>query len=626
MYLPAELLEQIFQFLPLEDYPNISLSNKQFFSLVRNSFLDWSRNLLARTLNSSENDQASSRPLISASYIQQGLFEDDLKPQNVLRDRMNIQREWNLFSEAFLPVNQKESLIKELVYVLRNPTPPFPCLKRDTQCFKTNSMFQNFLTEVYFELTKKYYLKDKRSMMIEKIVDNFKKLSEDNDAEDLAQIRWSLFNTEIETELGQDQEVFNKNIQENSMKKRIGNKTKKSLQFKIKKYRQKRRICQNSFKTLEESAVNRQLELIHGKANDASKLFKLIYLLAQNHCQMVRSYMTSIQDAKTLLSEYIQLWETYVMVVINFDEIFSSLSDYASQIYSKKFDKNTGKFPIWKLMIKAWTNEVFLPLSACLAQILCSTSYGLRNKKLSQSARPSSCGKVDGKLEKEDQKVISLVQEVYNAISDLSYNEMTVFFSECASTNPQTPKYLLDSQILNGIMKLYKRDELLENNDSKSLKSIFENDVKLAKELFGRELKYQLLDLQSHFMKDQLLGIYNEEVKVLPEVGNLKCQGRVMNFKKIYSAFEINQEQVQQSKACQVKLSEEILKECPLFEDFVDVIIHLKEALQVENYKSKQRALCLLQKGFCMIQEERCPPFQGGKNKKIGNKGLVKVQ
>jgi hypothetical protein len=539
---------------------------------------------------------------------------------------MNIQREWNLFSETLLPVNQEESLIKELIYVLRNPLPPFPCLKRDTQCFKTNSMFQNFLTEVYFELNKKCYLKDKRSMMIEKIVDNLSKNCSENNAEDLANIRWSLFNTEIETELGSGHQ----NIQESSiLKKRTGNKTKKSKQFKIKKYRQKRRIHQNDFKTSEEStesAVNRQLEEIHDRTNDASKLFELIYLLAQNHCQMVRSYMASIQDAKTLLSEYTQLWETYVMVIINFDEIFSSLSDYASQVYSNKFDKNSGKFPIWKLMTKAWTSEVFLPLSACLAKVLCSISFDLRNKKHSQSTRMSSCGRVDGKFEKEDQKVMCLVQEVYNAISDLSYDETTIFFSDCASTNPQTPKYLLDSQILNNLMQLYKRNELLENNDSNTLKSVFEDDVKLAKELFGRELKYQVLDLQSHFLKNELLEIYSE-IEVSDEKENLKSRGRMMNFKKIYSAFEISQEQqIEKIKSHQAEISEEILKECPLFEDFVDVIIHLKEALQVENYKSKQRAMCLLQKGFYLAQEERCPPFQGVKNKKFGIKGLVKVQ
>jgi len=546
-----------------------------------------------------------------------------------LRDRSLIQKQWDLFAESYLPIEKRDELGKELVSVLRNPTPPFPCLKRDTQCFKTNSMFQNFLTEVYFELNKKCYLKDNKSIIIQTIVDNFKGL--DENINDLDELRWSLFNTEIEIDENFESEHEQDNMQESSMKKKHGIKTKKSSmkQFKLKKYRQKRRIQNDSHL---KSSDNGSQKLEEERPNDAVKLFELIYKLGQNHCQMVRSYMASIQDPMDLLNEYIKLWETYVMITINFDEMFNSVSDYASEVYSEKFgdDQSNAKFPIWKLLIKAWTTEVFMPLSECLAKILCSISYDLRNKKQSHPANAFMYGKFDEDDEaqfEDRRKIVRLVQEVYNAISDLSYDETTIFFSECAMTNPQTPKRLLDSEILKNVCQLYKRDELLMKNDSTNLKNIFEDDVKFIKELFGREMKYQVLELQSAFMKTELFSVYEDALMNLNidenEAINLR-KNRVMNFKKMYSVFEI-ENRAEKSKVYQAKMTEGILRYCPLFEDFVEVMGHLKEAIQVENYKSKQRAMSLLQKGFNLIQEESRYPFQAG-NKKPGHKGLVKAQ
>jgi hypothetical protein len=275
-----------------------------------------------------------------------------------------------------------------------------------------------------------------------------------------------------------------------------------------------------------------------------------------------------------------------------------------SEAYNHIFGYNnndSGNFSVWKLMIKAWTNEVFVKISDCLASILSSASYDLRGQKKSST----------NEFDFEREEAIKLIQEVYYAIGDLSYNESTVFFSDCATINPDTPKAVFDVKILGNIKALYKEDELLEKNDSVELKAVFEEDAKLIKKLFGKELKYHVLDLQACLLKEELEGLFEAGVDQIEYINysfSAKSNTRKMDFNKIFSHIKVSEEQkqkVENDKQYQSRMIQAILGECALFEDYVDLIGKIKEEIRVENIEASQKAMTLFERGFSLTKDQK---------------------
>jgi len=620
--LPNELFTHILGYLPLSDLPNISRSSKNLYILTKNSYITWARLILAKILDPFSDDQTSEFSLITTKQ-QSGLFFDNLKPHQIFQNRAQIHNELNKFIGNYLSFEEKEILIEELFNVLQSPPPPKPCLKRDCQYFKTNTMFQNFLTEVHFQLNKRNYLKDMKCPLVESLVDEIQIQIEPSDSnlQELANKAWALCNNTDLTNNSFQKQIKQLNTSfESDGQSDQGSKTSSRGSFKKgkattrqsrgRRTRQVKRRLNNKPKTSsstenfsegEESSdiggILLAIQDLQGKQDDAAKLLDLIYMMAQNYCHIVRSYMAGIQEPMMFLNEYNRLWENYVMITINFDETFGSLSDYASEAYNHKFGYNNNEnFSVWKLMIKAWTNEVFSKVSDCLAQVLSSASHDLRNSN-----------KKSSEDNYEAQETMKLIQEVYFSIGDLSYNESTVFFSDCATINPETPKAIFDQKILGNVKALYKQDELLARNDSMGLKAIFEEDVKLIKKLFGKELKFHILDLQADLLKEELEEVFESGV-VQAEYVNVSFNSRGMNFNKIFENIQVSEEEqkkIQNDRQYQKKMAQALLGECALFEDFIDLMTRVKEEIRVENIEASQKAMSLFEKGFYLTKEQK---------------------
>ena len=610
-YLPNELLAHILEYLPLSDYPNISSSNKNLYTLTRDSYVPWSRTLMIKILDPFAEDQSSNLSLILPRNFKQGLFQDMLKPQQIFQNRAQIYNELNKFVGNYLSSDQKEILVEELFNVLQNPPPPKPCLKRDYQCFQTNTMFQNFLTEVHFQLNKRNYLRDMKCSLVESLLDEIQIQFEPSDSnlQGLTNVALSLLNTKTQNSpFHKQMKQLNASFESNGSQSDQGSKG--SAKGKVSPTRRGRKASRQSTKrrltkSKDEESEEEMIQALQGKPDDAAKLLELIYIMAQNYCQMVRSYMAGIQEPMVFLNEYLKLWENYVMITINLDETFGCLSEYVSEAYNHIFGYNnndSGSFSVWKLMIKAWTTEVFAKVSDCLASILSSASYDLRGQKKSSA---------NNEFDFEREEVIKLIQEVYYAIGDLSYNESTVFFSDCATVNSDTPKAVLDVKILGTIKALYKEDELLEKNDVAELKAVFEEDAKLIKKLFGKELKYHVLDLQACLLKEGLEGLFEAGVDQIEYINysfNARSNTRKMDFNKIFSHIKVSGEQkqkVENDKQYQSRMIQAILGECALFEDFVDLMSKIKEEIRVENIEASQKAMKLFERGFSLTKDQK---------------------
>jgi len=616
--LPNELFTHILGYLPLSDLPNISRSSKNLYILTKNSYMTWARLILAKILDPFSDDQTSELSLITTKQ-QPGLFIDNLKPHQIFQNRAQIHNELNKFIGNYLSFEEKEILIEELFNVLQSPPPPKPCLKRDCQYFKTNTMFQNFLTEVHFQLNKRNYLKDMKCPLVESLVDEIQIQIEPSDSnlQELASKAWALcnntdliLNNSFQKQIkqldasfesdGQSDQGSKTSSTRSSLKGRANRQSKgrKTRQVKRRLNKSKTSSSSENFSEGEESSeiggILLAIQGLQGKQDDASKLLELIYMMAQNYCHLVRSYMAGIQEPMMFLNEYNRLWENYVMITINFDETFGSLSDYAAEAYNHKFGYNNNEnFSVWKLMIKAWTNEVFTKVSDCLAQILSSASHDLRNSNKKSS--------------EDNYEAMKLIQEVYYSIGDLSYNESTVFFSDCATINPETPKAIFDQKILGNIKALYKQDELLVKNDSMGLKAIFEEDVKLIKKLFGEELKFHVLDLQAGLLKEELEGLFESGVDQA-EFINVSFNTRGMNFGKIFENIQVPEEEqkkIQNDRQYQTRMVQAILGECAFFEDFIDLMTRVKEEIRVENIEASQKAMSLYEKGFYLTKDQK---------------------
>jgi len=547
-YVPDTLITSIFEYLPLSDYPNVSLTNKRFHQLTKESYTMWSKHSFSKFIDWSLEDQCKSESLVSPLRAKKCLYTEIIEPNQTIQAHFQIKSEWDKFFCSYLTMEQKETLLEEIFEVLRNPPAPFPRLKRDTMTFQTNSFFQNFLTEVYFRLNKKCLVKDQRHILLGQIVRQMCENPEE-----------SSLNEEEETEESED--------------------------------------------------PSKNLALISKHPNNAAKLYKLIYLMAQNHCQMVRGFLSSIEEPLVFLEQYTRLWKNFVLVTIDLDEVFTSLSDYINDLYNQEngCSSELDKFAIWRLLRKVWTNEVFSKVSSCLVEIINSLIFNLHQKKDKES-----------KNDKREE-TIEVVQEVYHSIGDLSYDEYSIFFWECQPAPLNSPKGIIDSQILISINNNYHQIGLLKEKNEGLLTSIFKEDRKLIKVLFGKELSYNVTELQTVFLQNSLESVFNSALESVdntqsaPETIENVYRPVGLNIYKVIDHLDLHKEelnQVYQRRDLQRKLGEAILKKCPLFGSYLDTLIKHQGKLKKQNKKFVEKKMGLFQRGFNNNDDENQNAFQ----------------
>jgi len=570
--LPYSLKALIIEFLPHLDYPKIQLISKEFYFILSTDCELWGKSIFFQLLSSPsspydsfEEDLLNKKPTIHEARINLNAITN---AKDLIVEYYNIKKTSQSLFSCIIGEPQAHELTEELFECLRNPNYPLPILKRDVHYFPTNTTFQNFLTEIYFGLQNKSFPVNQAQTIIRSIIEELS-ASQDSfkDLKELVSLRWYLFDS-------------------------LKSKQDKNL-------------------TLE--------------------LYQTIYNIIKNHCEMIQALLDKIKDHEGFLSEYIRLWKSFVLIIIEINRMFCPFSTFFNEISNKTIQglSNLPEFSIWRIMVKIWLNEVFYPLIDKLHNAFRSTfiktvtedfSFNLfeplllinpeENNNQSEAIKYQILKEVYGDFIASDtqgdrEERLELIKEMYLAICDLSYNEFSIFYWQCSSVDPETPKGILDSIIVQDTLQLYECcKKFLFKNSPQTIK-LLKSSVEVSKGLFGKEVAYKVEEGQAAVLKDYLAEVFNniiehlDDKKILPAGSN---SSPMINFDGILRTLDIKSsisphEEKLKNMVCRV-----IEKDYHHFDVYMKMIMESKDQLMIVEREREEIFREIMERGFVQVQ------------------------
>jgi len=289
-----------------------------------------------------------------------------------------------------------------------NPSLPAPNLKRDIHFFPTETEFQNFLTEKFFNI-KSNNLFDCEVKVTEKVCKFICNASSTENAI-LPLARWY------------QKEAFN--------------------------------AIESAEKSIEVSALETLLSHLNNMFN--------------NYCQFVLYYLNSLNDDKVILKQYYKCWEDFVIALIDTDRILAPVAQIVNDTYQEAHPDHPQfpSFSIWRMMAKAWYSIVYKNMAEKLGQAVKETIETLMKNAINKT-QISSYSKYmvkknevlevevtedDQEFEEEQAKSLKLIKKFRRSIEDLSFNEYTVFYNDCDLPNQESPKFEMTNAVIDQII------------------------------------------------------------------------------------------------------------------------------------------------------------------------------
>jgi len=588
--IPDDLKALIFEYLPLLDYANLAPVCRDFYYILNNTPDLWAKCLFRDFLDSKlcESDLCDDDFLPEGIAIEraQVRYSEILNSKRLLVNHYNLQKQWKAFFKLFLNNNDSYEFVQEIMFGLQCPSYPPPSLKKDVHCFYTNTLFQNFLTEVHFCIQGRSIFQDKKHRLVNNMASQMEQYLSDNkvDKDHLINVRWYNVSPDRSPAKKLTYHRKNKAIQKRNVASR-------KCIFKGPSY-QKSKISKSPSK---KSTPNRSSPIKRNRKflfnldietpnycysqegasdNYAERFYWMMQDLTENHCKMIFAYLKILQNPYLLLIEYTRLWNKFVLLIIDFTQTFLPFANAFNKFYEKECSElpNFPEFSTWRLMVKIWYEQVYCNLNYYLAEAFRSILMMTRSQekfaglKFEHTAKCSFCASayeteagpdclynhffyqflLKSHNEVTRDEVFRLLRDYYQAISDLSYNEYSIFYWDCNTSMKGTPKESLDSYIFQDSQKFYDYCRSCIFHDTDNFKRFFDSDLQIIENVMGQPFALELQKHQVLIVKSLLENIFMSAVR------NADCcyfpdqqqQGQIynINLSEISKFLNLNQE------------------------------------------------------------------------------------
>jgi len=267
--------------------------------------------------------------------------------------------------------------------------------------------------------------------------------------------------------------------------------------------------------------------------NYAERFYWMMQDLTENHCKMIFAYLKILQNPYLLLIEYTRLWNKFVLLIIDFTQTFLPFANAFNKFYEKECSElpNFPEFSTWRLMVKIWYEQVYCNLNYYLAEAFRSILMMTRSQeKFAHTQKSSFFVKayeteaglynhffynflLKSQNEVTRDEVFRLLRDYYQAISDLSYNEYTIFYWDCNASMKGTPKERLDSYIFQDSQKFYDYCKTCIFHNTDNFKSFFDSDLQIIENVMGQPFALELQKQQILTIQSLLENIFLSAVK-----------------------------------------------------------------------------------------------------------------
>jgi len=552
--LPDKIKALILEFVSLKDYGKVAVASQDFNALLTDQSTLWAKYVCDDFMSgtSSEAPATFKEQFPANKELKEGQISHSsmMRAKEQIISHYQTQGRFKTFLEQYFDAKTTETFLNDMMKLFNDPPFPSPVYKKEAQSFPTNTVFQNFLTEIHFGIQGKTLFQSSRQKVV---VDLVKKIEEqltkrDVDTKELARLRWYLYDEDKEKDEDEEEEEKVSKAKEGLLSKRLAReKTLEHLAF------------QPNYKEEPQGAVSTASNTYMITALE--ELYYIIYAWIENYCAMICDYLTALKNPYLLLSEYARLWNKFALITIELNQIYQPYAELFSRLYEDKCSHlpNFPEFSMWRLAIKIWMDEVQEAFGYYLNE---SFRYILKKtrgeeKLIEYNLKNTTDGKGDSNdVPEEDsgfkdqynlnkEKLKRILKGYYDAMDDLSHNEFSIFYWDCDTEAKTEPKVSLDTLILQDSQNYYEECRKVMKYNQNYFKKLLKNDYELVGNIFGELFNLEIKKLQTSTIKELL---YKEFTAAIIEVENGSKASKTSDKVKVSTApnnhNKVNLEQV----------------------------------------------------------------------------------
>ena len=635
--LPYDVKALIFDYLALLDLSNLSMVCKDFNSVLQNHSSIWARHLFRSFLRKRRKTSPFSDEDIFPNFLtvdQRDVnFEEMREAKKLIIDHYYIRKRWKTFVQSFYNPIDAQNFVKEIFTVLEKPSLPSPCVKKDVHYFLTNSIFQNFLTEIHFDIQGKAFFQERKQTIAAEIAQeiDISFFQKHHDCGEIHNMRWYLNQHSLKASSPNSFHSLSSKSVISFQSKKI------SKSFLVK---QRRHILGKKNK---KGFPQGKKHPFHVKGNTQSRsylqgFFVNLQDLIENYCEMVFAYLRVLQDSNLLLSEYTRLWNKFVLLTIDFNSSFAPFANLLNQFYDETYDElpNFPEFSVWRFMAKIWINRVFSNLSYYLKECFRAALLEIRLQESKQAADAGQghsflkiyqSGKLpetlferffyrfqrneDSKYKLSKERVMSLLKDFYQSLADLSFNEYTIFYWDCAQSGDHSPTTILEGWLIQDTRVYYEYCLDYFLNDSVYFLEFLSKDCSLIESItgktFGREIKKLKVWLFRTFLVyaykqalDEVKQDVEREIQFKDEAYQIQngfMGMRDLSFGDIAKILEL-QEHHSNPEENRKRIIQKLNRNCPTFSNYLYFIKAEQENIENQNKEFEEIKGHRLLRGF----------------------------
>lgn len=644
--LPYDIKGLIFDYLALIDFSSLALVCKDFNSVLQKNSELWARHMFRSFLmNKRKANSFSDEDLLSnfLTVEEEDINSEEMhKAKKLIIEHYYIRKRWKSFVENFYNPIDSQNFVNEIFAVLQRPSFPSPCVKKDVHYFLTNSIFQNFLTEIHFDIQGKSLFQDHKQTFTNEIAQeiNMELFRKNHNSGEIHNLRWHLNSLPKALVL----EMTARGGVVNHKSKKISKKSKKedTCCFKLKRQVVKRkRAVKNTIKTLNPTFSSFQSQINSRSKNHHLQDFLIgLQDLIGNYCEMIFVYLRVLQDPYILLSEYTRLWNRFVLVTIDFNLSFGPFANLFHEFYDETYNQlpNFPEFSIWRFMVKIWFSKVVSNLSYYLKECFRSLLLELRLQERAQDKQVAETGQShmflkiyqsgnlpdalferffykfrrssENKLSKE--RIISLMKDFYQSQADLSYNEYTVFYWDCVQSSNHSPRAILENWLIQDTKVYYEYCLDYFVHDPVYFTEFLTKDCSFIEGIIGKTFGREVKKLKIVLFKSYLARVYNQ---ILDEVGrdiergirhkedvvlqdNNSMRMWDLSFGDIVQILGLHEKTSKYSEENRKRIVRKLNMTCPAFNNYLYFIKNEHESVESQNKEFEEIKGHRLLRGF----------------------------
>jgi hypothetical protein len=488
--------------------------------------------------------------------------------KKTLNDVSDINGKWKEYLKYYIGNEEISQFVDKLWNTLNNPAIPMPKLKRDIYAFPTQTKFQAFLTEVFFNL------EDENGLFIDPIIPSTLEAIASKDLDvnpdqfaksktTIFEMRWYQATSALPNTITRTASCIPKITSSKKIKKEKASpklKPKFSPIFtnniSFKKLIRQKSLCLTNKTFVDPNprfssdSSDSDEEIISPKdTNNILGVYQLLNKSLKAHCRILSRYLKSIRNPANLLQEYCNKWEKFVSSILEMELEFKYLKIAISTLYERFYSDpfKNPQFAIWRLMAKIWIDEVYNELSEELDaafrytylqnRIQSNTVLDLaQGTNTHQEVSINFHGKQVGEVMMKsllpnvnevsqsyvDCDLTEVLRRFLRSMQDLSVNELEVFIVESQLSNGKSPFNDLVKIVASDSALLYEEYKKLFINCPSYFKKFLQTDLEIVKEIGDKKsllqvAKYQIITLND-FLRDSFTKRYEQSLSSVMEI------------------------------------------------------------------------------------------------------------